>query len=167
MCVCGCCVSIGYESTLFTSFQCSLNTLAQDMLTFQSSKSNIHISHGCCVGGRCSINSNSFLPYMALRTLFLEIRIMGSVAHIPIIATLAYSADPIYGENLPSIFSNKVAVASLCSEWVVNQHRDTFASYVGHHTFMEFFAIAENESKARVKFTFLQVSNPLCCWLTS
>ena len=45
----------------------------------------------------------------------------------------------------------------LHSEWVVNQHRDTLASYIGHHNLMEFFAIAENESKARVKFNFLQV----------
>lgn len=44
----------------------------------------------------------------------------------------------------------------LCSEWAVNQHRDSLASYVGHHNLMEFFAIAENESKARVKFNFLQ-----------
>lgn len=38
----------------------------------------------------------------------------------------------------------------------MNQHRDSLASYVGHHNLMEFFAIAENESKARVKFNFLQ-----------
>lgn len=44
-----------------------------------------------------------------------------------------------------------------CSEWLVNQHRDSFASYIGHPNLMEFFAVAENESKARVKFSFLQV----------
>ena len=44
-----------------------------------------------------------------------------------------------------------------CSEWQVNQHRDSFASYIGHPNLLEFFAIAENESKARVKFSFLQV----------
>ena len=53
----------------------------------------------------------------------------------------------------------------VCSEWVVNQHRDSLASYVGHPNLMEYFAIADNESKARVKFNFLQVrstttSNP-------
>lgn len=48
------------------------------------------------------------------------------------------------------------------SEWCVNMHRDTYASYVGHHNLMEFFGIAENESKARVKFNFLQVSNCIC-----
>ena len=36
-------------------------------------------------------------------------------------------------------------------------HRDSYASYIGHPNLMEFFAIAENESKARVKFNFLQV----------
>lgn len=51
------------------------------------------------------------------------------------------------------------------SEWLVNQHRDSFASYIGHPNLVEFFAIAENESKARVKFNFLQVciAPNLCC----
>ena len=51
------------------------------------------------------------------------------------------------------------------SEWLVNQHRDSFASYIGHPNLVEFFAIAENESKARVKFNFLQVciAPTLCC----
>ncbi|XP_064406255.1 splicing factor 3B subunit 5-like [Halichondria panicea] len=41
-------------------------------------------------------------------------------------------------------------------EWVVNQHRDSLASYIGHPNLTEFFAIAENESKARIKFNCLQ-----------
>ncbi|CAI8014567.1 Splicing factor 3B subunit 5 [Geodia barretti] len=41
-------------------------------------------------------------------------------------------------------------------EWLVNQHRDSFASYMGRPNLLEFFAVAENESKARVKFSFLQ-----------
>ena len=45
----------------------------------------------------------------------------------------------------------------LCSEWLINQHRDSYASYIGHHHMLEFFAIAENESKARIKFNFIQV----------
>ena len=50
-----------------------------------------------------------------------------------------------------------ISITFFNSEWVVNQHRDTFASYIGHHHMLEFFAVAENESKARVKFSFLQV----------
>ena len=50
---------------------------------------------------------------------------------------------------------------TLHSEWLVNQHRDSFASYIGHPNLMEFFAVAENESKARVKFNFLQVLHTL------
>jgi splicing factor 3B subunit 5 len=42
------------------------------------------------------------------------------------------------------------------SEWLINQHRDSYASYIGHHHMIEFFAIAENETKARVKFNFIQ-----------
>ena len=42
------------------------------------------------------------------------------------------------------------------SEWVVNQHRDSYASYIGHHAMVEYFAVTENETKMRVKFNFLQ-----------
>lgn len=41
-------------------------------------------------------------------------------------------------------------------EWVTNQHRDTFASYIGHHNLLDYFALVENESKARMKFEFLK-----------
>ena len=44
------------------------------------------------------------------------------------------------------------------SEWLVNQHRDSFVSFIGHPNLLEFFAVAENESKSRVKFNFLQVA---------
>ncbi|KAF9140114.1 hypothetical protein BGX30_007013 [Mortierella sp. GBA39] len=37
-------------------------------------------------------------------------------------------------------------------EWGVNQTRDTYASYVGHYPMISYFALAENESIARVKF---------------
>ena len=36
-------------------------------------------------------------------------------------------------------------------EWATNQHRDSYASYMGHFDLMNHFAIAENESKARVR----------------
>ncbi|XP_065181062.1 splicing factor 3B subunit 5-like [Sycon ciliatum] len=41
-------------------------------------------------------------------------------------------------------------------EWMVNQHRDSHSSYIGHENLLSFFAIAENECKARVKFNLLQ-----------
>merc|ERR1712212_369588 len=37
-------------------------------------------------------------------------------------------------------------------EWVTNQHRDSYASYLGHFDQLNYFAIAENECKARVRF---------------
>lgn len=37
-------------------------------------------------------------------------------------------------------------------EWATNQHRDTYASYMGHFDMMNYFAIAENESKARIRY---------------
>ena len=36
-----------------------------------------------------------------------------------------------------------------------------YASYYGHHTMLQYFAIAENESIGRVKYNMMQVSaNP-------
>ena len=44
------------------------------------------------------------------------------------------------------------------SEWLVNQHRDSAASYIGHYNLLDFFALVENEPKARVRFNLLQVN---------
>ncbi|XP_062500592.1 splicing factor 3B subunit 5-like [Corticium candelabrum] len=41
-------------------------------------------------------------------------------------------------------------------EWVVNQHRDSIASYIGHDNLLSYFGVVENETKARVKFNLLQ-----------
>ena len=38
-------------------------------------------------------------------------------------------------------------------EWALNQHRDSIASYIGHHDLASYFAVAENESIERVKYT--------------
>lgn len=53
---------------------------------------------------------------------------------------------------------NKTPVLLLYSEWLVNQHRDSAASYIGHENLLDYFALVENESKARVKFTLLEVT---------
>ena len=41
-------------------------------------------------------------------------------------------------------------------EWAVNIHRDSYASYVGHHSLVGYMALAENESVGREKYTCLQ-----------
>ncbi|KAI9029389.1 splicing factor 3B subunit 5/RDS3 complex subunit 10 [Hyaloraphidium curvatum] len=41
-------------------------------------------------------------------------------------------------------------------EFVTNQHRDSYASYIGHRNLIGYFAIAENESIGRMKFNFLE-----------
>ena len=43
------------------------------------------------------------------------------------------------------------------SEWLVNQHRDSAASYIGHYNLLDYFALVENESRARTKFNLLEV----------
>lgn len=39
-------------------------------------------------------------------------------------------------------------------EWLVNQHRDTYCTYLGRHDMLSYFAVAEGESKARLKFNY-------------
>jgi len=41
-------------------------------------------------------------------------------------------------------------------EWTVNMHRDSYASYVGHHNMSLYFSTVQNESVGRVKYDFLQ-----------
>jgi splicing factor 3B subunit 5 len=41
-------------------------------------------------------------------------------------------------------------------EWLTNQHRDTYASLVGHFDTLNYLAIAENESKARLRFNYMK-----------
>ncbi len=41
-------------------------------------------------------------------------------------------------------------------EWLTNQHRDSYASYIGHPNLLDLMAVCENETRARMKFNFLQ-----------
>lgn len=41
-------------------------------------------------------------------------------------------------------------------EWLTNQHRDSYVSYMGHFDMNNYFAIAENETKARVRFALME-----------
>ena len=44
------------------------------------------------------------------------------------------------------------------SEWLVHQHRDSIASYIGHHHLIRYFSLVENESIGRYKFNLLEAS---------
>ncbi|KAM0746559.1 splicing factor 3B, subunit 5 [Meredithblackwellia eburnea MCA 4105] len=37
-------------------------------------------------------------------------------------------------------------------EWLTHQHRDTYASIIGHSSLLSYTAISDGESTARVKF---------------
>jgi splicing factor 3B subunit 5 len=41
-------------------------------------------------------------------------------------------------------------------EFLVNQHRDTYASIVGHHDQLAYCAVARNESMGRLRLEFLE-----------
>lgn len=44
------------------------------------------------------------------------------------------------------------------SEWATNQHRDTYASHIGHFDSLMYFSVAQNDSIGRLKSQFLEVS---------
>ena len=50
-----------------------------------------------------------------------------------------------------------IALFVVFSEWLVNQHRDSSASYIGHYNLLDYFALVENETRARTKFNLLEV----------
>lgn len=41
-------------------------------------------------------------------------------------------------------------------EWLVNQHRDSLASYVGHPGVVAYVAAVENQAAGRVRYNMLQ-----------
>merc|ERR1712055_1245562 len=41
-------------------------------------------------------------------------------------------------------------------DWLTNQARDSCASHIGHFDMINYFALAENESKARMKFNLVE-----------
>lgn len=42
------------------------------------------------------------------------------------------------------------------SEWALNQHRDTFASIIGHHPMLHYVSVVENESIGRVRYSLIE-----------
>jgi Splicing factor 3B subunit 10 (SF3b10) len=48
------------------------------------------------------------------------------------------------------------SVAFKLSEWVTNQHRDTYASHVAHYDQLSYYAVAQNQSIGRARLEFLQ-----------
>jgi splicing factor 3B subunit 5 len=41
-------------------------------------------------------------------------------------------------------------------EWANNQHRDSFATYIGHTSTLHYLSLAEGESIGRMKFNFTE-----------
>ena len=59
-------------------------------------------------------------------------------------------------EHLQSKYMGTGHADSTKFEWAAHQHRDTFSSLMGHQDLTNYLAVAENESKARVKFNMLE-----------
>ena len=59
-------------------------------------------------------------------------------------------------EHLQSKYIGTGHADTLKYEWLTNIHRDSLSSYIGHYDQLSYFAIAENESKARVRFNLME-----------
>jgi splicing factor 3B subunit 5 len=73
-------------------------------------------------------------------------------------ATMASDAKTVYSqqEHLQMKYVGTGHADTTKWEWAVNQHRDTYASYIGHHSLLAYSAVAENESIGRLKYQYLQ-----------
>lgn len=47
-------------------------------------------------------------------------------------------------------------------EWMVNQQRDSYNSYVAHQPMLHYFAVAQNQSTGRVRYEMLQKMSKPC-----
>ncbi|KAG5680853.1 hypothetical protein PVAND_010334 [Polypedilum vanderplanki] len=59
-------------------------------------------------------------------------------------------------EHLQSKYIGTGHSDTLKWEWLTNIHRDSLSSYIGHYDQLSYFAIAENECKARVRFNLIE-----------
>ena len=73
------------------------------------------------------------------------------------------------GLSLVSAFANRIewigvmlfGLRLVCiSDWAVNQHRDSYASYISHSDLLDYFSIAQGQTRARMKLQFYHVSSP-------
>lgn len=59
-------------------------------------------------------------------------------------------------EHLQSKYIGTGHADTTMFEWVTNQHRDSFSSYMAHFDLLNFIAIGENETKSRVRFNLME-----------
>src|SRR6056297_500137 len=52
--------------------------------------------------------------------------------------------------------SHSAHVPFLDSEWLTNQHRDTYATHLGHHDQLAYIAVAQNDAVGRVRYQLLE-----------
>ncbi|KAI9274315.1 splicing factor 3B subunit 5/RDS3 complex subunit 10 [Phascolomyces articulosus] len=59
-------------------------------------------------------------------------------------------------EHLQSKYVGTGHADTIKHEWLTNQHRDSYASFIGHTSLLTYFGTAENECTARVKFNLME-----------
>jgi len=59
-------------------------------------------------------------------------------------------------EHLQSKYIGTGHADTTMYEWLTNQHRDSFASYMGHFDMLNYFGLVENEAKARIRFNLME-----------
>jgi splicing factor 3B subunit 5 len=67
------------------------------------------------------------------------------------------SGQPIPIDQLRVKYGNGIGHADITKyEWVTSQHRDTYASLLGHYDQLSYHAVATNESIARLRLEYLE-----------
>lgn len=72
---------------------------------------------------------------------------------------LAYKmGDKIHSqsEHLSTKYLGTGPEATRSFQWLLNKHREGLAKYLEQHDQISFFAMAENETKARIRFCILE-----------
>merc|ERR1711908_264400 len=84
--------------------------------------------------------------------------LLGAAGHSPLCAMTSQERFSMHSqlEHLQSKYVGTGHADTTKFEWAVNQHRDSNSLYVGMDSLAQFFAIAEDESIGRVKFSCLQ-----------
>lgn len=55
-----------------------------------------------------------------------------------------------------SLSHSSVPLSAPNSEWLTNQHRDTYATHLGHHDQLAYIAVAQNDAVGRVRYQMLE-----------
>jgi hypothetical protein len=69
--------------------------------------------------------------------------------------TYSLFIHPLVRRAMP-LSHNSILLFAPNSEWLTNQHRDTYATHLGHHDQLAYIAVAQNDAVGRVRYQMLE-----------